>query len=126
MNRMNKQLSLKMLVIYMISTLLFLTSIELHIHTQKAAASADHGFAVSMSSFSTDLVLEAQAEEIKVSPDGVLKVNEANINLIAVFLLLAVILVILCQVCISRLRESNAELPLLLFQGTPPLRAPPL
>ena len=126
MNQLNKQLSLKMLVIYMISTLLFLTSIELHIHTQKAAASADHGAAVSISSLSSELMPAVSGEEIKVSPDGVLKVNQSSINLIAVFLLLAVMLVILCQVCISRLRDSNAELPLFQFHGTPPLRAPPL
>ena len=115
-----------MLVIYMISSLLFLTSIELHIHTQEAAVTADHGAAVSISSLSSELMPAVSGEEIKVSPDGVLKVNQSSFNLIAVFLMIAVMLVILCQICISRLRESNADFPLIPFHGTPPLRAPPL
>ena len=116
----------KMLVIYMIMALLFLTSFDLHIHDQEAAATADHGFAVSISALDNDLMSEEVSDEITVSPDGVLKVKQSGISLMVIFLLVAVILNVLCRTFIGRLREGRAQLPFIPFHGTPPLRAPPL
>ena len=126
MFRSNKQLSARVLIMYMISALLFLTSIELHIHTQDAAASADHGRAVSISSFSSELAADSTEDEIQVSPDGVIKVSQGGIQLLAVLLLVAIVLFAVCRNCIARWRDSHRLLPVIPFHGTPPLRAPPL
>jgi len=120
----NQQYSAKALIIYMISTLLFLTSIELHIHTQEAAASADHGYAVSISSISTELAGGNSADEINVSPDGLLKVHHDTPDVIAVFLLLILILAIFSRVITPPYRETRFS-PVLPFYGSPALRAPP-
>ena len=121
-----KQLSIKMLVIYMITALLFLTSFEIHIHDQQAAATADHGSAVSISSLASDLLPENSSDEITVSPDGARIVKQSTVDLFAVFLLIAVMLTVLCRTFIGRLREGHTQLPFIPFHGTPPLRAPPL
>jgi len=126
MSILRKQQSIKMLVIYMITALLFLTSVEIHIHDQEAAAAADHGFAVSISSLTNDLLPEGSSDEITVSPDGVLKVKQSSVNLLVIFLLVAVMLTVLCRTFIGRLREGHTQLPVIPFHGTPPLRAPPL
>ena len=122
--RSDKQLSIKVLIIYMISSLLFLSSIELHIHTDEAAASADHGFSVSITHLSSDLDKTSAIDEIGVSPDGMLKVNHSALNVLAVFLLLALLIVVFSQTYISRIRNIHAT-PELPFYGTPTLRAPP-
>ena len=121
-----KQLSIKMLVIYMITALLFLTSVEIHIHDQDTAATADHGSAVSISSLVNDLLPEDSSDEITVSPDGARIVKQSSVDLFAVFLFVAVMLTVLCRTFIGRLRESHTQLPFIPFHGTPPLRAPPL
>lgn len=126
MRKAQKQLSIKMLIIYMITALLFLTSVELHIHTDESTSAADHGSAVSISALTGDFMPENASDEIIVSPDGVLKVKQSDISTLAVFILVAVMLAFLCRTFIGRLRESHAQLPLLPFHGTPPLRAPPL
>jgi predicted nucleic acid-binding Zn ribbon protein len=126
MRKHQKQLSSKMLIMYMISALLFLTSVELHIHTEETAATVDHGSAVSISSLAGDLVNGDSSDEITVSPDSVLKVKQNAVSMLAVFLLIAVMLAVLCRTFIGRLRESHARLPVIPFHGTPPLRAPPL
>lgn len=126
MRTRSKQMPIKMLIIYMITALLFLTSVELHIHTEKDASIVDHGSAVSISSIASGLVTDGASDEISVSPDSVLKVKQGSISLLAVFLLIAVTLSVLCRTFIGRLRESHAQLPFLPFHGTPPLRAPPL
>jgi hypothetical protein len=126
MRKKQKQLSIKMLIIYMITALLFLTSIELHIHTEETASTADHGSAVSIGALAGDIMLDVDSDEIIVSPDSVLKVKQNGIAVLAVFLLIAVLLAVLCKIFIGRLRECHAQLPLIPFHGTPPLRAPPL
>ena len=126
MRKSRKQLTVKILVMYMVMALLFLTSVELHIHTPESAASADHGSAVSISSFTDDLMTERVSDEIKVSPDSVLKAKQDSIGIFAVFLLVAVMLAVFCRVFIGRLRENLAQLPLIPFYGAPSLRAPPL
>lgn len=126
MRKNQKQLSIKMLVIYMITALLFLTSVDLHIHPEKSALTVDHGTAVSISSLASDLTPDDSSNQITVSPDSALKVKQNSVNILAVFLLIAVMLAVLCRTFIGRLRESHALLPALPFHGTPPLRAPPL
>ena len=120
-----KQLSTKMLIMYVITALLFLTSVEVHIHTQETASTVEHGFAVDISSFASDLMPDGSSNEIIVSPDSVLKVKQSSVSLLAVFLLIAVVAAVLCRTFICRLRESQTRLPLIPFRGTPPLRAPP-
>ena len=115
-----------MLVMYMITALLFLTSVEIHIHDQETAATADHSFAVSISSLTNDLMPEGSSDEITVSSESVLKVKQSSVNLLAIFLLIAVMVTVLCRTFIGRLRESHTQLPVIPFHGTPPLRAPPL
>ena len=114
-----------MLITYVITALLFLTSVEVHIHTQEAAATVEHGFAVDISSFASDLMHQGGSDEIIVSPDGALKVKQSSVSLLAIFLLIAVMATVLCRTFIGRLRESHTRLPILPFYGTPPLRAPP-
>ena len=126
MSNHRQQLSIKMLIIYMVTALLFLTSVKVHIHTQDAAATADHGSAVSISAFADDLMAVDSADEITVSADSALKVKQAGVSLLAVFLLIAVMLTVLCRTFIGRLREGHTQLPLIPFHGTPSLRAPPL
>jgi hypothetical protein len=121
----NKQLSIKMLIMYTITALLFLTSVELHIHTQETATTVEHGFAVDISSFASDLMHQGSSDEIIVSPEGALKVEQGNISLLAVFLLIAVLAAVQCRTFIGRVRESQTRLPIIPFHGSPPLRAPP-
>lgn len=126
MRKQRKQLSIRMLIIYMVTALLFLTSVELHIHTDKHASAVDHGLAVSISAIASDLTTGGISDEINVSPDSLLKVKQGGDGLYAVFLLIAVLLSVLCRTFIGRLRESHAQLPFVPFHGTPPQRAPPL
>ena len=122
---LQKQPSIKMLVIYMITALLFLVSVELHIHTQETASTVDHGLAVSISTLASDFMSQGHHDEITVSPESALKVKKSDVNTLAIFLLIAVMLTILCRTFIGRLREGHTLLPIIPFHGTPPLRAPP-
>jgi hypothetical protein len=126
MHKQQKKLSIGMLIIYMITALLFLTSVKLHIHTGEHASAVDHGQAVSISSITSDLATDSISDEVNVSPDSLLKLKQGSESLYAVFLLIAVMLAVLCRTYIGRLRESHAQLPFIPFHGTPPLRAPPL
>ena len=123
-SRPGKQLSTQLLIFYMISTLLFLFSIELHIHTQDAATTADHGSSVSITSLSNSLDGIDSSDQIEVSPDGMLKVPHNAPDMLAIFLLLALIIAIFGQVFVARIQNphNNSTLP---FYGTPALRAPP-
>ena len=104
-----------MLIMYVIAALLFLTSVEVHIHTQETAATVEHGFAVDISSFASDLMSEGSNNEIIVSPDSVLKVKQSSVSMLAIFLLIAVMAAVLCRTFIGRLRESQTRLPILPF-----------
>jgi len=94
MKTVTKQRSVKMLVIYMISALLFLTSTDLHIHTQEAASIADHGSSVSISSLATNITTDGVKDEITVSPDGVLKLKQLSVNLFFILLLIGLVSVV--------------------------------
>ena len=111
---------------YMVSALLFVTFVELHIHTQEAALSETHGFAVSISDLTEDLAAIDSTDEISVSPDSILKIKQTNISVLAIFMLIAVLVSVLCCTFIVRMREGHKLLPVIPFHGTPPLRAPPL
>ena len=119
-----KQLSTQLLIIYMISTLLFLFSIDLHIHTKDAATSADHGSSVSITSLSNSLGGIDSSDEIEVSPDGMLKVPHNAPDMLVIFLLLALIIAIFGQVFVARIQNAHTRSTLPFF-GTPALRAPP-
>jgi len=126
MHLFNKQLSIKALIIYMISALLFLTSVELHIHTQKTAALEVHGVAVSISSLSSELLPSGVSGEIKVSPDGVLKLPQNSFTILVVFLLISLVAAIARYSCITRFQITSNRLPERPFHGAALLRAPPL
>jgi len=121
----DKQLSRKLLTIYMISALLFLTLFELHIHTQNAAVFEEHGSAVSITFMSAELLPPAASSEIKVSPDAALKLPQSNLNILAVFLLIVLLAAIACYRCITRFHTLNSLLPDRPFHGAALLRAPP-
>jgi len=125
MSKNQTLLTARMLIMYMIVALLFLTSFDLHIHTDEAAVEAEHGFAVSISSIDTDFLAGVDSEEINVGLDGVLKVEHDTVSFIAVFLLLAIVLAILQRIFIGIIRENNFSYFVISLSGLPPLRAPP-
>ena len=121
-----QQQTVRWLIIYMISALLFVTSSDLHIHSKEAAATSEHGAAVSISKLSDELSSMTDHEEIKVSPDGgLVKVNSPSGNLMAVFAVLLLIAVTVFSQCLRGLICRKIHLPKIPFHGTPPLRAPP-
>ncbi len=91
-----------MLIMYTITALLFLTSVELHIHTQETAATVEHGFAVDISSFAGTLMHQGSSDEIIVSQESALKIKQSSVNLLAIFLLIAVMAAVLCRTFIGR------------------------
>ncbi len=119
-----KQFSIKVLMLYLISTLLFLSSIDLHIHTKKAAATEDHGSAVSITKFTSNLFNFDTSDEIEVSPDGMLEVQHATPDLLAVFLLLVLVIAIFARILVFNVGNTSTKLGLP-FYGFPSLRAPP-
>jgi hypothetical protein len=120
-----KQFKTELFHIYMILALLFLTSVTLHIHTQEAAVSEDHGAAVSISAIAGDLSHEDASGEIVVSPESAIKLEHNDVPLVAVFLLIALIVVQQNRSYIGRLRHSNTGLFAAPFFGAPLLRGPP-
>ncbi len=119
-----KQFSIKVLMLYLISTLLFLSSIDLHIHTKKAAAVEDHGSAVSITKFTSNLFNFDTSDEIEVSPDGMLEVQHTTPDLLAVFLLLVLVIAVFTRISVYSIDNTSAKLGLPFF-GFPSLRAPP-
>jgi len=121
-------LAIRLLVIYLICALLFLSSIELHIHTQEVATFTDHGAAVSITStlkdFSSQLAVQESTSEIEVSPDGMLHAHQSTPNMLAIFLLLVLIVSTFIAVFIPQKRKST-NLKALPFYGSPALRGPP-
>lgn len=115
-----------MLIMYVVTALLFLTSVELHIHTHEAAPAAEHGFAVSISSLDSNFVPHLASEEINVGTDSVLKVKHETVSFVAVFILVAMLQIALQRTFVGRLRENHVRLSRIPFRGLPPLRAPPL
>ena len=108
---------MRLLIMYMISALLFLTSIDLHIHS--------HDTTVHITSVAVDPGNPDNADEINISPDGVLKDSQYSFSVVAVIILAALIALLyyLCCVCIRDIQTLFPQLP---FHGTPTLRAPPV
>ena len=119
------KLPVKILLMYIVSALLFLTSVELHIHPEASAANVGHGVAVSISSLTGDLSGSNSIHEINISTDGVLKAQQNNFNLLAVFLLVALLVTFQRTDLYTRLQDRKIQLTKLVFYVTPPLRAPP-
>lgn len=116
-----------MLLMYVIAALLFLTSVELHIHTHEAAPAAEHGFAVSISSLDSNFLPQLASEEINVGTDSVLRVDYDTVSIVAVFILLTLLLLTSWQrTFVGRLREQYERPSIQPFCGLPLLRAPPL
>ncbi len=115
----------RLLVIYMITTLLFLMSVDLHIHPPETAMTAEHGAAVSISSISGKFISPDDCDEICVNPDTVLKGKQVDSSILVVFLLVVVMLSILLPFFVGRLRDAGKGLPVIPFHGSPSLRAPP-
>jgi len=116
---------MRLLIMYMISALLFLTSIDLHIHSHGKAASAEQDTTVHITSVAVDPGNPDNADEINISPDGVLKDSQYSFSVVAVIILAALIALLyyLCCVCIRDIQTLFPQLP---FHGTPTLRAPPV
>ncbi len=125
MLRNPQKLTAQMLIMYVVAALLFLTSVELHIHTHETAPAAEHGFAVSISSLDSNFVPHLASEEINVGSDSVLRVEHDTVSVVAVFILLALLLTAWRRTFVGRLREKPVRLFCLPFRGLPPLRAPP-
>jgi hypothetical protein len=121
----SKQLTMRLLVMYMISALLFLTSIDLHIHSRAKTISAGQDIAVHITSVATEINSPDKGDEINISPDGVLKASQYNFSLLAVIILAALIAVLRYFSCVS-IRDIQTLFPQLPFHGTPALRAPPV
>lgn len=125
--RNNSSLPYRLLVMYIISALLFLMSTPLHIHSKEAAATAEHGAAVSVSSLVVTEVIQADARnQINISPDGLLKTKPPGFNMPVIFLLIALIVFGIPRIC-SRCRfpRSQRISPDTPEYGMPLLRAPP-
>ena len=128
MQRTNgKQVSTRLLIIYLISALLFLTSFRLHIHPQDGSVvSADTGSLIHVSAITGDILSPDQDDEISISPSGVLKAGYNNHDIIVAVFMLAILLTLqVAYACIARIRDSHTRVLRLPFFGTPALRAPP-
>lgn len=124
--RHNSSLQYRLLVMYMISALLFLMSTQLHIHSKEAAASADHGAAVSVSSLINDVIQVKTGDQININPDGILKSKPVNTGIPLLFLLVTLLLFDTQQNCWRcRLSRTRHILPATADYGTPLLRGPP-
>lgn len=119
-----KKISIKVLIMYLVSTLVFLSSIDLHIHTDKVAAFEDHGFSVSITSLTSNQLNFDTADEIEVSPDGMLKVQDGAPDILVIFLLLAIIVAVFSRLYILR-SHNTCRIFALPFYGSPSLRGPP-
>jgi len=121
----SQQLSTRLLIMYMISALLFLTSIDLHIHSRAQAVSAEQDITVHITSVVSDINKSDKADEVQISPDGLLKANQYSFNVLAV-IILAALIAVLCYISCVRIRDIQTLFPQLPFHGTPTLRAPPV
>ena len=121
-----KQFQKSVLIMYMISALLFLMSIDLHIHVHGDKVYMPQELAVHISSIAEKLTPDDDRNEVNISPNGVLKLNQNSLNVIAVIMLATLIAVLCYFECVARLREKRSRLPRLPFHGTPTLRGPPV
>jgi len=121
----NKQLTTRLLVIYLVSALLFITSIRLHVHVNADTVASEQSSQIHISSVTGKLGSPDSDDEINISPLGVLKSNQNDLSLMAVFLLALLVAVLSSYMCIARLRGIHTRYPWLPFYGAPSMRAPP-
>ncbi len=127
MNRFRKQNQTLMLIMYLISALLFMSSVDLHIHAGDASVSVEQSSsAVHISTLADKFAVAQNSDEVNISHNGVLKSGFNSFVVLAVFLLAALILACCRFDCTGRLRDISPRLVRLAFHGTPPLRAPPV
>ena len=122
----NNRLTTRLLVIYLISALLFITSIRLHVHVNDDTVAAAQSSHIHISSVTGNLGSPDMDDEVNISPLGVLKSNQNDYSVLAVFLLTILVAVSSSYTCVTRIREIQTRYPLLPFHGAPSLRAPPL
>ena len=121
----DKRLTARVLVIYLISALLFVTSVELHVHVNADTVAADQSSQIHISSVTGNLGSPDIDDEVDVSPLGVLKSNQDDFGVMAVFLLAILACVLSSYTCVARMRDIQSRYPRLPFYGAPSLRAPP-
>jgi hypothetical protein len=121
------QFSTRMLIMYLVSALLFLTSVKLHIHAHGDSVAANQASPViHISSVTGNLDTRDQKAEINISPLGVLKASPNVIIMIAVFLVAILVAILSLFECVIRIRDFQTRLPGPPVFGTPLLRAPPV
>lgn len=124
--RNNSSIPHRLLVMYMISAMLFLMSTPLHIHSKEAAATAEHGGAVSFSSLVNDIIQADTRGQITINPDGMLEAKPAGFNIPFIFLLIALLVFGIPRICSRcRLHRRQRISPDTPDYGMPLLRAPP-
>lgn len=121
----NSNLSHRLLITYMISSLLFLLSTNLHIHSKETLITSDHGAAVSISSLVNDVIQADMGDQIKVNPDAMLKEKPTVIQILAVFMLVAMLALCTPDICVKRLQITRGRHPDTPYYCMPLLRAPP-
>ncbi len=128
MNRFRKQNQAQILIMYLISALLFMTSVDLHIHAGDESVLMEQSpSAVHIGTIADKFAVDQNNDEVNISPNGVLKSSFNNFVVLAAIFLLATLIVACSRFdCIGRLREIPPRLTSLAFHGTPPLRAPPV
>lgn len=128
--RNSKPFSTQMLIMYLISALLFMTSIDLHIHADLSAdvssVSTDKLTPVHISSIADSITTTDDSGEININHQSVLKDGQGKLIVLAAILLTLLVAALFFYECIGRIVNTRVQLYQLPFLGTPPLRAPPV
>lgn len=123
-----KQLGWKLMISYLIISLLFVVSVKLHIHSAEHVAEADHGSTVAISGVGSDIAKEQHltSGEIQVGLDKFSSSIFKNLQVTLFIVVTLILLQVIRHYCVARLDDDSAIIYTLPFAGTPPLRAPPL
>lgn len=125
--RNGNQITTRVLIIYLVSSILFLTSVKLHIHAHQDAVNADTASPmIHISSVTSNLDTKDKNVEINISPLGVLKANQNDFLFISVILIAVLIAILPSFEFVTRVRDIQTRLPGHPFYGSPLLRAPPV
>jgi hypothetical protein len=122
----SKTFSTQMLIMYLISALLFMTSIDLHIHADVSSLSADKLTPVHISSIADSFTATDDSGEININHQSVLKDGQGKLVVLAAILLTLMVAALFFYECIGRIVNTRVQLYQLPFLGTPPLRGPPV
>jgi high-affinity Fe2+/Pb2+ permease len=127
MNRFRKQNQIHMLIMYLISALLFMASVDLHIHAGDESVLVEQSSsAVHIGTIADKFAVDQNSDEVNINPSGVLKSGHSSFVVLAIFLLTTLIVACCRFDCTARILEIPPRLTRLAFHGTPPLRAPPV